>query len=63
LICEEHRVESWHCICDNAYNESKIMLMCDNCLMWFHGKCIGFKTKDVNELKYYTCTKCKEWAI
>lgn len=61
-MCEEHKARTKHCICDNAYNESKILIMCDYCLMWFHGKCLGLSSKDIKEIGSYSCKKCNDWA-
>ena len=50
------------CICQQPHN-NRFMICCDNCLEWFHGKCVGITKKMGKEMEEagneWTCPKCK----
>ena len=50
------------CICQQPHN-NRFMICCDNCLDWFHGKCVGITKKMGKEMEEagneWTCPKCK----
>ena len=46
-----------YCYC-GLPDDGKIMVQCDSCLEWFHGRCVGMDRKVARELKEFFCNKC-----
>ena len=46
-----------YCFCGKPYDGTQ-MIQCDNCLNWFHTKCLNLSKKDVKEIDTYACSDC-----
>ena len=40
ILSSEDDPERLWCICKQPHN-NRFMICCDNCLDWYHGKCVG----------------------
>ncbi|RKO87735.1 hypothetical protein BDK51DRAFT_16725, partial [Blyttiomyces helicus] len=47
-----------YCICRSEYDGEEFMIACDDCLEWFHGRCIGIRPSEATAKEYY-CDACK----
>ena len=48
-----------YCIC-NKPDDGDIMIQCDSCLDWFHGKCVNINKSKARVLTTFICPKCLE---
>ena len=46
-----------YCFCGKPYDGTQ-MIQCDNCLNWYHTKCLKLSKKDVKEIDTYACSDC-----
>ena len=46
-----------HCFCGKPYNGDQ-MIQCDNCLSWFHTKCLKLSKKEIKNIEIYACSDC-----
>ncbi|XP_056003459.1 uncharacterized protein LOC130046578 [Ostrea edulis] len=46
-----------YCLCRQA-DDGKLMIQCDRCEEWFHGKCVGVTLEDAERLDNYVCSPC-----
>jgi hypothetical protein len=57
--------EKLWCICQQPHN-NRFMICCDQCLDWYHGKCVGITKKMGKDMEAtgndWRCPKCKEGA-
>ena len=59
ILCIEHREQIKYCKCQLPFDKPEFMICCDNCEVWFHGRCVG-----INEDKPITtwiCEFCQQW--
>lgn len=51
------------CICNQPHN-NRFMIACDQCLDWYHGKCVGITKKMGKDMESvgneWRCPKCKD---
>ena len=51
------------CVCNQPHN-NRFMIACDQCLDWYHGKCVGITKKMGKDMEAvgneWRCPKCKE---
>jgi hypothetical protein len=57
----ENNQEKW-CICQQAWDNKRFMIMCDKCMDWYHGDCVGLTKEDGKLLEKndekYICPEC-----
>lgn len=46
-----------HCVCGGPSNGS-VMLSCDKCDRWFHGRCMGVTKEESDNLSSWVCSPC-----
>ena len=46
------------CFCRKP-NDGQLMIQCDECLDWFHGKCVGITEDRAQEIDTYLCPMCE----
>jgi hypothetical protein len=46
-----------HCTCRKPDN-CKLMIQCDTCEEWFHGRCVGLTQDEADRLDHYFCPSC-----
>lgn len=61
ILCEQHREKMVYCICRKNTETPELMICCDNCEIWFHGKCVGLNNSEVKSIKKWYCSFCTEW--
>lgn len=61
VVCKDHRSELKICWCEDS-NESKKLIQCDHCKMWYHCNCVGISKSEANENAVFSCKKCIDWA-
>lgn len=48
-----------YCNCDKPYDSTGFMIQCERCDIWYHGKCVGIKTKKQGDLiDHFFCEGC-----
>ena len=55
----EEEEEDLYCTCRMPYRGGVFMIGCEICDQWFHGPCVGVKTKDAQSIKKYFCPACE----
>ncbi|KAI9179385.1 hypothetical protein H9P43_004704 [Blastocladiella emersonii ATCC 22665] len=51
--------EEIHCICDQArVDDAGLMVACDSCGVWFHGKCVHITAAMVHDGLTWYCPRC-----
>ena len=58
-IDPEDEVELF-CVCQKPYNPAFTMICCDICESWYHGKCVGLTSVQVDAIEEYVCPNCRE---
>ncbi len=48
-----------HCICRGFYDPELWMICCDECEVWFHGKCLNMKKSMSDSIASYVCANCE----
>ena len=56
VLSSEDDPERLWCICKQPHN-NRFMICCDNCLDWYHGKCVGI-TKRMGKVRILSCLRC-----
>ena len=51
--------EDLYCICRKPYNASLVYISCDICECWFHAKCVGLTSKQVDAVDEFVCPGCE----
>ena len=46
-----------YCICKKHY-DGQFMIQCDECLEWYHGKCVNVTPQEATSIDVYTCPLC-----
>ena len=52
-------LDTSYCICGMPYSGT-LMIQCDSCLDWFHGKCVNVTPTKAKALKEYFCKRCND---
>eukprot|EP00051_Salpingoeca_urceolata_P006270 m.83155 g.83155 ORF g.83155 m.83155 type:complete len:248 (+) comp14756_c0_seq2:187-930(+) len=47
-----------YCICHKPQNPDQLMINCDQCLQWFHGRCMGLTPAKAKNMSGWTCPGC-----
>mmetsp|Transcript_2862 Transcript_2862/g.3797 ORF Transcript_2862/g.3797 Transcript_2862/m.3797 type:complete len:425 (+) Transcript_2862:182-1456(+) len=50
--------EPVYCICRKPDIPGQLMIACDMCDEWFHGKCVGITQKQAEKITKYVCDTC-----
>eukprot|EP00340_Litonotus_pictus_P010507 CAMPEP_0170536982 /NCGR_PEP_ID=MMETSP0209-20121228/102454_1 /TAXON_ID=665100 ORGANISM="Litonotus pictus, Strain P1" /NCGR_SAMPLE_ID=MMETSP0209 /ASSEMBLY_ACC=CAM_ASM_000301 /LENGTH=3332 /DNA_ID=CAMNT_0010838417 /DNA_START=274 /DNA_END=10272 /DNA_ORIENTATION=- len=59
VLCINHRDQVKYCKCLMPFDKPEFMICCDNCEVWFHGRCVGI---DENKpISTWICSYCLEW--
>ena len=48
------------CVCQKPHNPAFTMICCDICESWYHGKCVGLTSVQVDAIEEYVCPNCRE---
>ena len=51
-----------YCTCRKPY-DGRLMIQCDRCDMWFHGRCVGVTVEEAQKLDGYVCPPCSSISI
>jgi hypothetical protein len=51
-----------HCTCRKP-DDGRLMIQCDRCDIWFHGRCVGVTVEEAQRLDEYVCPSCSSVSI
>eukprot|EP00253_Pinus_taeda_P019403 PITA_19403 len=53
-----------HCgSCDRLYKEGEFWIQCDDCDIWYHGRCVRVTQKQSKNIDLYTCPHCRRQEV
>ena len=57
-----HLIVETYCLCEtnvnSPENEDDMMIECDVCKDWLHGKCVNLNTRLAADIETYVCPRC-----
>lgn len=56
---KELKDETLYCICRQKWNGLSMMAQCDACKEWYHGKCVGVTSAEIQSQPHWVCPQCK----
>ncbi|GFS11042.1 Pol polyprotein [Elysia marginata] len=71
--CLDHELPNWikkeqkhikdgkdiaYCVCGMP-DDGDLMIRCDVCFQWYHGRCVNLTPTQAKHLQTYTCTRCQ----
>ncbi|KAH3710291.1 hypothetical protein DPMN_069766 [Dreissena polymorpha] len=57
-LAEDVHDKPVYCMC-MGIDDGSFMIACDVCEDWFHGRCVGVKEEQGEEIDLYTCPWCR----
>lgn len=49
-----------HCYCNTKYSKNEFYIKCDECLKWYHGKCVAITSFRSHHIGLYVCPDCQD---
>ncbi|XP_019451665.1 PREDICTED: chromatin remodeling protein EBS-like [Lupinus angustifolius] len=47
-----------YCKCEMPYNPDELMVQCEECMDWYHPKCLGMTIEEAKKLELFVCSEC-----
>lgn len=59
IFCVQHREQLKYCKCQKTFDKPEFMICCDNCEIWYHGRCVGIEEN--KPIVTWICQYCSNW--